>query len=151
MLRALTLATLIAILPVAASTQALAVLHVTITLTDGTRAPIQVPGHALLISDNPPTSSPRRVVTGADGTIDVRLRPGSYIVESDEPVAFGGKGYQWTRTVAIAAGRDVTLALTAANADVGEAPAATSPAAAAKEDDPALVLPQWNDSVVAVW
>ena len=151
MLRALTLATLFAVLPGAASGQELGVLHIKVTLTDAARASMPVPRHALLISDNPATSSPRRVVTAPDGTADVRLRPGSYTVESDEPVAFDGKGYQWTQTVEIAAGRDVVLELTAENAEVGAAPAPSSSSAAPKENDPSLLLPQWKDSVVAVW
>ena len=150
MFRALTLATLVAVLGGAASGQALSVLHITVTLADASRVSMPVPRHALLISDNPATSSPRRVVTLPDGTADVRLRPGSYTVESDEAVAFDGKGYQWTQTVAITAGRDAVLALTAQNAEVGPAPASSS-SAASKEDDPSLLLPQWKDSVVAVW
>src|SRR6266851_3555114 len=129
MLRALTLAALFAVLPGAASGQVLGVLHVKVTLTDATRASMPVPRHALLISDNPATSSPRRVVTAPDGTADVRLRPGSYTVESDEPVAFDGKGYQWTQTVEITAGRDMVLELTAENAAVGAAPASSSSSA----------------------
>lgn len=150
MFRVLTLATLVAVLAGAASGQALPVLHITVTLTDASRESIPVPRHALLISDNPATSSPRRVVTLPDGTAEVRLRPGSYTVESDEPIAFDGKGYQWTQTVTIAAGRDAVLALTARNAEVGPAPT-LSASAASKEDDPSLLLPQWKDSVVAVW
>ena len=150
MLRALTLATLFAVLPGAASGQALGVLHVKVTLTDAARASMPIARHALLISDNPSTSSPRRVVTAADGTVDVRLRPGNYTVESDEPVAFDGKGYQWTQTVDITAGRDVILELTALNAEVGAAPAPSS-STAANGTDPALLVPQWKDSVVAVW
>ena len=150
MLRALTLATLFAVLPGAASGQVLGVLHVKVTLTDAARASMPVPRHALLISDNPATSTPRRIVTAPDGTADVRLRPGSYTVESDEPVTFDGKSYQWTQTVEITAGRDVVLELTAENAEVGAAPVPSS-SPAPKENDPSLLLPQWKDSVVAVW
>ncbi len=71
-------------------------------------------------------------------------------MESDEPVTFNGKSYQWTQTVEITAGRDVTLELTADNAEVGTAPA-PSASSAQKENDPSLLLPQWQDSVVAVW
>src|SRR5437773_4174663 len=149
MLRALTLAALFAVLPGAASGQVLGVLHVKVTLSDATRAPMPVPRHALLISDNPATSSPRRVVTAPDGTAEVRLRPGSYTVESDEPVTFNGKSYQWTQTLEITAGRDVILELTADNAEVGGAPEPS--ASPAPENDPSLLLPQWKDSVVAVW
>src|SRR6266436_3031965 len=119
MLRALTLAlaTLFAVLPGTASGQVLSVLHIKVTLTDAARTSVPVPRHALLISDNPATSSPRRVVTGPDGTAEVRLRPGNYTVESDEPVTFDGKSFQWTETVEITAGRDVILELTADNAE----------------------------------
>ena len=72
-------------------------------------------------------------------------------MESDEPVAFNGKGYQWTRIVAISAGRDAVLDLTAANAEVGDAPASSSSSPAPQDDDPSLLLVQWKDSVVAVW
>jgi len=149
MLRALTLATLFAVLPGAAPGQVPGVLHIKVTLTDAARASVPVVRHALLISDNPATSTPRRVVTAPDGTANVTLPPGSYTVESDEPFAFGGKGYQWTQTVEIAPGRDVTLELTAANAEIGAAPAPSS-SPAPTENDPSL-LPQWKDSVVLVW
>jgi S1-C subfamily serine protease len=150
MLRALTLATLVAVVTVATSSQELGVLHVKVALTDAARASIPVAHHALLISDNPATSTPRRVVTSTDGTAHVRLPPGSYTVESDEPVAFDGKGYQWTQTVEITAGRDVVLELTAENAEVGAASAPSS-SPAPTENDPSLLLPQWNDSLVSVW
>jgi ribosomal protein S18 acetylase RimI-like enzyme len=32
-------------------------------------------------------------MNAADGTADIRLRPGNYTVESDEPFAFQGKGF----------------------------------------------------------
>lgn len=151
MLRALTLAALFASFPGAVSGQEASVLHIKVTLTDAARASMPVPRHALLISDEPPTSTPRRVVTGPDGTADVRVRPGRYIVESDEPVAFDGKGFQWRQMVTIAAGRDLTLELTTANAEIADAPAPSSSSSAPVENDPALLLPQWKDSVVAVW
>jgi hypothetical protein len=149
MLRALLLATLVAALPAAASGQRLSVLHIKVTLSDAARTSTPVPRHTLFISDNPATSPPRRVVTGPDGTADVRLRPGNYTVESEEPVAFNGKGYQWTQTLDITAGRDLVLELTAENAELTTA-LASSPKAP-KENDPSLLLPQWKDSVVAVW
>ena len=150
MFRVLTLATFFAALSGIASSQVLGVLHIKVTLTDAARARMPVPRHALLISDNPPTSSPRRVVVSPDGTVVVRLRPGSYIVESDEPVAFEGKAYWWMQIVEVTAERDVVLELTAENADVGVAPAPLS-SPASQENDPTLLLPQWKDSIVAVW
>jgi hypothetical protein len=57
-------------------------------------------------------------VTGADGTAVLRLRPGSYIVESDRPVAFNGRAYEWRQVVEIVAGRDLSLDLTVDNAEI---------------------------------
>ncbi|MCU1384966.1 MAG: peptidase Do, partial [Acidobacteria bacterium] len=151
MLRALMLASLVAVVSAAAAGQELAVLHVRVTLTDAAQSAVPVPRHALLISDNPSTSAPRRVVTGADGTIDVRLRPGSYTIESDEPVAFHGKGYQWAQTITVVAGRDAVLEFTAQNADVVDAPATSTATGGANDADPSLVLSQWQNSVVSVW
>ena len=128
-----------------ASGQALGVLRITITLADAVRGSMPVPRHALLISDNPATGAPRRIITAADGTAQVKLPPGNYTVESDAPVAFNGKGYQWARTIDIAAGGDVLLEFTAANAEQGDAPG-SSP-----ENDPFLLLPQWQGSLVSIW
>jgi hypothetical protein len=150
MRRTLTVASLLAILPYAASGQELAALRIRVTLTDAARAPLPVPRHALLISDDPPTNAPTRVLTRRDGTAEVRLRPGRYTVESEEPVAAAGKGYQWRQQVQISAGRDVVLELTAENADVGAAPAPSSSGVPAT-NDPSLLLHEWKDSVVAVW
>jgi S1-C subfamily serine protease len=138
--------------PDVSSAQTPSVLHVAVTLLDATQTPTPVPRHALLISDNPATSEPRRVQTAADGTVDIKLRPGSYTVESDRPVTFLGKAYQWTQMVDVVAGRDATLQLTAANADVGPASATFSPTgAAAPASDPSLLLGKWQESVVGIW
>jgi Trypsin-like peptidase domain len=141
----LTLATLVL-------AQELSTLHIKVTLTDAARGPVPIARAALLISDDPPTSAPRRVVTAADGTVTIRLRAGSYIIESDEAVAFGGKGYEWRTTLKVAAGRDAALELTAANAEVGPAPASTS--ARASSDTASIgasLPPQAQESVVAIW
>src|SRR5437773_1641153 len=118
MRRALFLAILVSIGSQGASAQTLSVLHIKVVVVDAGGKITPVPRHALLISDNPATAPPRRIVTALDGTADVRLRPGNYTVESDQPVAFQGKAYQWTKTLDIAAGRDAMLELTADNAEV---------------------------------
>src|SRR5262245_15211047 len=120
--------------------QELRVLHIKIVLVDADLNATPVPQHALLISDNPATSTPRRVVTGPDGTVNVRLRPGNYTVESDLPVAFRGKAYQWAQTLDIVAGRDSSLELTADNAEIGNVTDATPMAAATLENDPSFLL-----------
>jgi S1-C subfamily serine protease len=52
--------------------------------------------------------------------------------------------------VDIVAGRDAVLELTADNAEVEPASSATA-SAAPLESDPSFLLPQWQDSVVALW
>jgi S1-C subfamily serine protease len=143
------LAVLIALVAVAsgAAGQAVSVLHVKVVLVDADRKATPIARHALLISDNPATAAPRRIVTSMDGAADVRLPPGNYTVESDQPVAFRGKAYQWTQNVDIVAGRDAVLELTADNAEVEAASAATF----ATETDPWVTLRQWLDSVVGLW
>jgi S1-C subfamily serine protease len=136
----------------AASGQTPSVLHIKMTVVDAAGTPMPVSRHTLLISDNPATSEPRRVLTAADGTVDVKLRPGSYTVESDRPFVFAGSGYLWTEVVDVAAGRETMLELTAGNAEV-TALTADSPAerAAGPEGDASVLLAKWQASIVSVW
>jgi hypothetical protein len=136
----------------AASGQAPGVLRVTVALPDAAQAQVPIGRHTLLISDNPPTREPRRVVTGADGTLVVNLTPGSYVVESDRPVAFQGNAYQWTTFVEIVEGRETTLALTIQNAELLPVSAAGSePVGATRAPDPASEIRKWESSLVSVW
>ena len=151
MVRALVFLAVAFITPRPVLAQAQGVLHIKIVLVDADRKTTPVPNHALLISDNPATSAPRLVKTAVDGTAEVRLRPGNYTVESDRPVTFRGKAYQWTQTLDIAAGRDATLLLTADNAEVTAGSSETSPSTPALEADPAFLLPRWQDSVADLW
>ena len=151
MLRALVLATLVFVMPQAASGQLESILHIKVVLVDAERQARPVPRHALLISDNPSSAPPRRIVTAMDGTANVRLRPGNYTVESDEPVVFQGKAYQWTQMLDIVAGRDAVLELTADNAEVEPATSAMNASAAPLEANPSALLMRWQDSVVAIW
>jgi S1-C subfamily serine protease len=131
-------------LPAPAAGQDRGVLRITVSLTDSERALTPVPRHALLISDNPPSAAPRRVLTATDGTVTVMLRPGNYTVESERPVRFQGKSYEWRKTMDIAAGRDVSLLLTEDNAlAADDADVVTS--------DPVFLLTQWQNSVVTLW
>ena len=118
------------------------VLHITVTIVDADHHARPVPRHALLISDNPASAAPRRTVTALDGTAEVRLRPGNYTVESDEPLIFQGKTYQWAQTLDIAPGRVTSLELTADNAQVEAAaagpPSASNPSSA--EENPSALL-----------
>jgi hypothetical protein len=150
MRRAWLLAAVLVISASSFSAQAQSTLHITVTLSDPTGKITPVARHALLISDEPPTAEPRRILTTLSGTIDVALPPGRYVVESDQPLLFQGKSYEWTRRLEIVAGRDATLALTAENASVGAAADAATPATTSKTD-PSLLASEWQGSVVAVW
>ena len=148
--RALLVATLLVLSSQATSPQALSTLHITVTLTDAAGKMTPVARHALLISEEPPTLAPRRILTTLGGTADVSLRPGRYAVESDQPVAFEGKTYEWSQRVDIIAGRDARLELTAGNASVGTVTAA--PASATPPDtDPSFLASRWQESIVALW
>src|SRR5262245_60510563 len=109
MRRALVLAVLLAAGLRATSAQTLITLHIKAVLIDAAGQATPVARHALLISDDPQTVSTRRVFTTADGTVDVRLRPGNYTVESDQPVGLAGNTYAWTQRLTIVDGRDATL------------------------------------------
>ena len=137
MLRALAFATLIFVTP-AATAQAPSVLHIKVVLVDAEGQSSPVPRHALLISENPASATPRRIFTGPDGTADVRLRPGNYTVESDQPVTFNGKAYQWMQMLDIVAGRDTVLELTTGNAEVEPVPAADDEPGSAARSRPVL-------------
>src|SRR5688572_29411598 len=149
--RVLVLAILAFAATAAVSGQTLVVLHVRAVVTDATGQPTPVARHALLISDDPPTRETRRIVTRVDGTADVRLRPGTYVVESDQPVALQGRAYRWRQTLNIVAGRDSALDLTVANAVVEPIAPGTTDADAPPATDPSLLPRQWLDSVVELW
>jgi len=129
--------------------QEVRVLHITITVPDADGRDRPVPRHALLVSDNPPTGAPRRVVTSLEGTVDVRLRPGNYTIESDDPLIYQGRSYSWMQILDVPAGRDSTLALTAANAQVAES--SSSATMAAGQSSPSELLMTWQGNVVTLW
>lgn len=126
-------------------------LRISVKLPGADGALLPVSRHALLISPNPTSAAPRRVLTGPEGTAVVRLRPGNYTVESDEPVSLGGRGYSWTETLDVVAGSDATLVLTDRNAEIGAVPTGASTTAARVGADPTLLLPRWKDAVVRLW
>ncbi len=132
-----------------AAQQLTTVLHITVVLVDGQGNATPVPRYALLISENPTSAVPRRIITTLEGTADVDLRPGNYTVESDRPFIFGGKAYQWARTLDVTAGRAAVLELTSSNAQVE--PATSGAAAAPVAADPSGIFMRWRDSVVALW
>ena len=134
--------------------QSLSVLRIKVTMVDADQRARPVPRHALLVSDNPSSAAPRRVVTALDGTAEVRLRPGNYTVESDAPLIFQAKAYQWTQTLDVPAGRDTLLELTAGNAEIEAASAASLAAASTasgESGDSSARLIDWQNSVVSIW
>ena len=149
------LTTLVLVLGVFLGQAQTVALRITVTVTAADGSAVPVPRHALLISDDPVTSAPRRYVTKADGTAEAYLKPGKYIVESDTPFIFGGKTYQWAVPVTVRAAGDTVLSLTAATAAVEAAKpgSADSPAIAeaASERAEATLFTDSQDSVVTIW
>ena len=64
-MRALLLTALFAVVPLPGFLQGLSVLHVTVTLLDADQKPMPVPRHVLLVSDNPASAPPRRILDSA--------------------------------------------------------------------------------------
>ena len=141
----------IAALLIAVAGQETGVLRVRVALLDAAGAATAIPRVVLLVSDNPATGEPRRVRTSNDGSVELKLKPGSYTVESDEPIGFGGKGYAWTEVVTVTAGQQTVINLTAANAEIGDAPIVTSRTSSAPDATAATAFSKWRDSVVEIW
>jgi hypothetical protein len=150
MVRVFATAALMLAIPHAVGGQASAVLHIKVSLVDPEHKTVPIGRHALLISDNPATAAPRRVVTRADGTADVPLVPGNYTVESDEPLLFHGHAIHWTQTLDVAAGRDTVLELTADNAEAEPAASAAS-TSTSPNPEASMAMMERQDSVVALW
>lgn len=127
--------------------QPVGTLHIKVVLTDAEKKTIPVPHHALLVSENPSSAPPRRVVTSLDGTADVPLRPGNYTVESDRPIVIQGHSYEWRETIDVVAGRATLLELTVDNAQVAPVDSTSNNSAG----DASVLLMRWQDSVVALW
>jgi S1-C subfamily serine protease len=151
MRRALILTALLVFPPLLAG-QSTSVLRITVTLPGEGQQPMPIARHVLLISDNPATTIPRRVLTGPAGTVELPLVPGSYTVESDRPATLAGKAYEWTQMIDVVAGRTATLALTIDNANVVAVPESSTPAGTEPPaGDPSLSSAKWLESLVAVW
>lgn len=130
--------------------QATSTLRIRVTLQTAAGQTVPVARHALLISDNPASMAPRRVVTSADGTASVPLRPGNYTVESDQPLVFEGRRVQWTVTLDVAAGGETVAELTAANAESPPGPDGAD-AGAAPAVAPSDVAGLWRSSLATLW
>ena len=131
--------------------QSTGVLRVTVALPSEDDGPPIGRRHALLISDEPPSRSPWRVVTALDGAGQITLPAGRYIVESDEPLVLRGRTYEWRETVDVTAGAAVALALTADNAEAGTAVPSVETPGAPPTFDHWDILVEWQDSIVEIW
>lgn len=129
--------------------QAPATVTIAVVVDGADGRPQPVPRFALQITDNPASAPPRRTVTGTDGTVDVRLAPGNYTIESQRPFTVGPAIYQWAVTVEVAAGQRTVVTLSTANAErVDDARGA--PRADGRVEHASLVA-RWQSSVAEVW
>ena len=150
-MRLLFAASLVCTVTLVGAAQDTGLLRITVAVTDMDGNAVPVPRAQLLISDNPSTREPRRVRTGADGTIEINLPAGNYTVESDVPVRLGARNYAWTQILDVAAGRETVLELTAENSDTGVDAAAPDEPAAVTRADGAVILNRLQRSVAAIW
>jgi hypothetical protein len=137
--------------PHASHAQTTGILHVTVMMGIGGAATAPGRRHVLLVSDNPPSRTPWRIVTAPDGRGKVTLPPGNYTIESEAPLVFQGRTYEWRQSIDVTAGGQAILALTADNAEVGAATAAPTTPEAPTTPDHWDLLVQWQDSVVPLW
>ncbi|MCC7010675.1 MAG: hypothetical protein IT184_17830 [Acidobacteria bacterium] len=107
------------------------------------------------MSQMPPSAPPARVVTSPDGVAQLRVQPGTYVVESERPIVVNGRAYEWTATIDVAAGHDTTLELTPANASTSAlTPELAREAAAdsrARVPVAAAILSAWQASAFELW
>ena len=151
-MRVLVAALIASLIAPAVAAQETALLRIVVTVPDADGNAVPVPRAQLLITDNPSTREPRRVRTGPDGTVEVKLAPGNYTVESDVPVRLGARVFAWTRTLDVPAGRNTVLELTADNSDADvDAAAAAVDAGGATRADGAVILNKWQSSVAEIW
>lgn len=146
---ALALAVLMGGLAPPLSGQASSSLRLEVTMTGPDGRPAPVARFALQITDNPASAPPRRTVTRADGTVDVRVAPGHYTVESVEPLVMGAARYQWAVSVEVAAGARVVVTMSEVNAERLDGDE-TSPGPDGRVAR-ASVLARWQHSVVELW
>ena len=125
-------------------------LRIRVTVVDANQQLRPVPRHALLISVNPTSAAPQRVVTAIDGVAEVRLRAGNYTIESEEPLIFQGKIYEWTQTLDVPPGQTSTLELNAANAAI-ESASERQPSGGTAGGNVSALLIEWQRSVVSIW
>lgn len=130
--------------------QSLQTLHITVAISDARQQTLPVARFTLLISDDPPSAVPRRVLTNAAGIVEVKLRPGRYTVESDEPAVAGGRAFEWAQSIELSAGTDAALVLDSSNA-TSIATTDGNRDAGARGDLRTSLLQQWQDSVVEIW
>ena len=89
-------------------------LRVAMRLTDS-RAGVTYPAVKKLLTITAETGTPvYSVETGREGTIEISLPPGVYVVESG-PVPFQGRHYRWSRTVDVDSGAVIVLELNERN------------------------------------
>jgi hypothetical protein len=138
-------------LTLAASAQEIGVLRISVVLTDAEGNATPIPRAQLLISDNPSSREPRRLRTGADGTVEIKLPAGNYTVESDLPVTLAGRSFIWTQILDVPAGRETVLALTTANAELDTSTGGTAGNTGSTYADGAAILNTWRGSIAEIW
>ncbi len=87
--------------------------------------------------------------TGFDGTTELSLGCGTYLVRSDAPLEFEGKQFRWDVKVTLTPGTPAKLELSNDNAESQIVP--TTEALGRTQDSLAPLFRKYQDSVVTVW
>jgi S1-C subfamily serine protease len=91
----------------------------------------------------------KQASTGFDGTAELNLACGTYLVSSDEPLEFEGKQFKWDLKVTLTSGVASKLELSNDNAESHLVPNTDSPGR--MQDSLAPLFRKYQDSVVTVW
>ena len=68
----------------------------------------------------------QRVSTSAEGSANVSLQPGSYIVSSEKPLEFEERSFAWEHNFKVETGKDIVVELSNDNAKIANLTAATA-------------------------
>lgn len=107
-------------LPVFAQSPEKVVVKVTV-VDDGLNLK-NVPKFSLIVQRNgDPVAATTKVSTSADGTVELALSPGRYIVTSEKPLSFQNRSFTWEQPFTIEGGKSQTVELSSDNARIVDA------------------------------
>jgi S1-C subfamily serine protease len=99
----------------------------------------------VVVRSDIPNSEQINSRTGFDGTAELRLPPGKYVLTTPTPVEFQGKQYSWRMSFAVS--EQLSIELSNDNAEIGDANAGPRRVT----DDMTALFRKYRNSVLTVW